>query len=310
MRTFFCHEKVQVHRMRFFMSLFEAILMGIVQGITEFLPVSSSGHLAVIGKLLNIQEEAGVSFEVLLHVGTLTAVCLVFRKDICRMAIELIRMISDLLYNGTTYFHNRFHTDAVRDYRKLLHNNYRKLVVMLALSTIPTGILGYLMQGVVREASTTLLAPGLGFLVTGVLLFVMDNWKPGKKIPKDMKSSHALAIGICQGLGTFPGISRLGITMTAGLMCGLKRSFAVRYSFLLSIPAVIGALILEIQTASFPAMSWSLGGIYAAGTAAAALTGCLVIRWMLNFVKSRKFFIFAAYCFLLGIATIVCHFAL
>ncbi|HIV12538.1 MAG TPA: undecaprenyl-diphosphate phosphatase [Candidatus Pullilachnospira stercoravium] len=290
------------------MSFFEAILMGIVQGITEFLPVSSSGHLAVIGRLLNIQEEAGLSFEVLLHVGTLAAVCLAFREDIRRMALELIRMINDILYNGTTYFHNRFHGEDARDYRKLLHNNYRKLVTMLVISTIPTGILGYLMQGIVQRASVSLLATGLGFLVTGVLLFVMDNWRPGKKIPKDMKTSHALAIGICQGLGTFPGVSRLGLTMTAGLMCGLNRGFAVRYSFLLSVPAVIGALILELQTASFPAMSWRLGGLYAAGTVAAAVTGCLVIRWMLNFVKRRKFFIFSAYCFLLGIVTIVCHF--
>lgn len=296
--------------MRFYMSFFEAILMGIVQGITEFLPVSSSGHLAVISKLLNIQEEAGLSFEILLHVGTLVAVCLAFSEDIRRMALEVICMGKDILYNGTTYFHNRFHEEAERDYRKLLHNNYRKLSVMLLISAVPTGVIGYLMQGVVRQASTSLMAPGLGFLVTGVLLFVMDNWKPGRKIPKDMKVSHAVAIGICQGLGTFPGISRLGITMTAGLMSGMNRGFAVRYSFLLSVPAVVGALILEIQTASFPAMSWGLGGIYAAGTLTAAVAGCLVIRWMLNFVKKRKFFIFAVYCFLLGIATIICDFVL
>lgn len=292
------------------MSFFEAILMGIVQGITEFLPVSSSGHLAVISKLLHIQEEAGLSFEILLHVGTLVAVCLAFSEDIRRMALEILRMANDILYNGTTYFHNRFHEEAARDYRKLLHNNYRKLAVMLLVSAVPTGVIGYLMQGMVRQASTSLMAPGLGFLVTGVLLFVMDNWKPGRKIPKDLKVSHAIAIGICQGLGTFPGVSRLGITMTAGLMCGMNRGFAVRYSFLLSVPAVVGALILEIRTASFPAMSWGLGGAYAVGTLTAAVTGCLVIRWMLNFVKKRKFFIFSVYCFLLGIATIVCNFVL
>lgn len=292
------------------MSFFEAILMGIVQGITEFLPVSSSGHLAVISRLLNIQEEAGLSFEVLLHVGTLVAVCLAFWGDIRRMALEVIRMANDIIYNAATYFHNRFHEDHARDYHKLLYNNYRKLVIMLLISAVPSGIIGYLMQGVAVKASTSLLAPGLGFLITGVLLFVMDNWRPGQKIPRDMKTSHAVAVGICQGLGTFPGVSELGITMTAGLMCGMNRGFSVRYSFLLSVPTVIGALILEIRTASFPTMSWSLGGAYAVGTLAAAVTGCLVIRRMLNVVKKRKFFGFAAYCFLLGIAAIVCHFVL
>ena len=290
------------------MSYFEAILMGIVQGITEFLPVSSSGHLAVLGRLFHIESDTGMLFPVLLHLGTLAAVCVSFASDLKRMAIELIRMANDIIYNGATYFHNRFHEEAARDYRKLLHNNYRRLVVMLMVSMIPTAVLGYLMQGIAEQASSSLLAVGLGFLVTGVLLLVVSNWKTGKKIPRDMKASQAAAIGICQGLGTFPGVSRLGITMTAGLLCGLNRSFALRYSFLLSIPAVMGALILELQEFRAPDMTWGLGGCYAAGTVAAAVVGFFSIRWMLKITKSRRFSLFAGYCFVLGIAVIVCHF--
>lgn len=290
------------------MSFLEAILMGIVQGITEFLPVSSSGHLAVLSRLFHIESDTGVLFPVLLHVGTLAAVCASFASDLKRIAIELIRMAKDIIYNGATYFHNRFHEESARDYRKLLHNNYRKLSVMLIISTIPTAVLGYLMQNIAERAFSSLLAVGLGFLVTGVLLFVVSNWRTGKKIPKDMKASQAAAIGICQGLGTFPGVSRLGITMTAGLLCGLNRSFALRYSYLLSIPAVVGALILELKEFRAPDMSWGLGGCYGAGTVTSAVVGFFCIRWMLKITKSRRFSLFAGYCFVLGIAVIVCHF--
>lgn len=292
------------------MSFWEAIIFGIVQGITEFLPVSSSGHLAVLEYLLHTDKTSGILFEVMLHVGTLLAIILVFRTDIHRMLWEIGRMISDVIYNLKALVHNKIQETEDTRYKKILHNNYRKLTVMILVSTIPTGVIGYLVRDIVNRASQSLLACGLGLLVTAVLLLVIDYWNYGDKIPRDLTVKDALILGVCQGIGTFPGISRSGITITAGLLCGFRRSFAVRYSFLMSIPAIIGAMILEIGEFSWSDMTLQMGAAYTAGTAAAAVSGFFCIRAMLSLIQKKKFKLFSVYCMLAGIAAIVCHFML
>lgn len=291
------------------MSFFDAMILGIVQGLTEFLPISSSGHLVILENLLNIRTDTGVLFDVLLHFGTLLAICLVFKKDLFRMLVEAIHIFQDLTANLKIYISNKMHNAQVTPYRKILHNNYRTLVVMILVSTIPTGIIGYLMRGLVDTWSSSLLVAGLGLLITAVLLFVVDNWQLGNKLPKHITVPQALAIGICQGIGVIPGISRSGITITAGLLCGFRRSFAVRYSFLVSIPAILGAMILECGKLKSASITWSLGFHYVAGMIAAAVVGYFTIRFMLNFVKRKRFRIFSAYCFIMGIIALVCHFA-
>lgn len=291
------------------MSFFDAMILGIIQGLTEFLPVSSSGHLVILENLLNIRTDTDVLFHVLLHFGTLIAICLVFKNDLFRMLVETIHIFQDLTANLKIYISNKMHNAQVTPYRKILYNNYRTMVVMILVSTIPTGIIGYLMRGLVDTWSSSLLVAGLGLLITAVLLFVVDNWQLGNKLPKHITVPQALAIGICQGIGVIPGISRSGITITAGLLCGFRRSFAVRYSFLVSIPAILGAMILECGKLKSASITWSLGFHYVAGMIAAAVVGYFTIRFMLNFVKRKRFRIFSAYCFIMGIIALVCHFA-
>ncbi|MBS6195734.1 MAG: undecaprenyl-diphosphate phosphatase [Clostridiales bacterium] len=291
------------------MSFFEAILMGLTQGITEFLPVSSSGHLAIMSNLLHINTDTGVLFEVILHVGTLLAVFFAFRTDIHRMFWETFRILADLYYNLKIFIHNRIHETDEQRYRKILHNNYRKLLVMILVSTIPTGIIGYLFRDLVTQASASLLAAGLGLLITAVLLLVVDYWNYGNKIPKDITVRQAVILGICQGIGTFPGISRSGITITAGLLCGFKRNFAVRYSFLMSVPAIIGAMVLEAQEFTAPAMNFQLAFFYFVGMLTAAVSGYFCIRAMLALIQKKRFKFFAAYCLIVGIAAIIGNFA-
>lgn len=292
------------------MSFLEAIIFGIVQGVTEFLPVSSSGHLAILESLLHTKTDTGILFEVMLHVGTLLAILLVFRSDLHRMLWELVRIISDLIYNLKALIHNKIQETEDRSYKKILHNNYRKLTVMILVSTIPTGMIGYFLRDIVSKAGQSLLASGLGLLITAVLLLVIDYWNYGDKIPKDITVKEALVLGVCQGIGAFPGISRSGITITAGLLCGFRRNFAVRYSFLMSIPAIIGAMILELGEFTNPSMTFQLGAAYTAGMAAAAVSGFFCIRAMLALIQKKKFKIFSVYCALVGIAAIVCHFVL
>lgn len=292
------------------MSVLEAILLGIVQGLTEFLPVSSSGHLAICEQLLGVDTNGGILFDVLLHFGTLIALVLVFRKDIKRLILETIRIIHDLRFNLVTFIHNLRDVED-RRYRKIIDNNYRKFVVMILAATLPTALIGYLMRSIAAAASATLLFPALGLLITGVLLLVVDYVETGKKIPKDVPIWNAFLIGVCQGIAVFPGISRSGTTITVCLLCGFNRKFAVKFSFIMSIPAIIGAMILEIKAAvGSAAITGSFVSCGIVGMIVAGVVGFFAIKTMLSMVQKKKLRIFAYYCFIVGITAIIGSFLL
>lgn len=291
------------------MSILQAILLGLVQGITEFLPVSSSGHLSIIQNVFHIETDGGMLFDIMLHVGTLVAVFIVYRKDILRMIIEALRMCHDLIQNAKTLIHNKKQDDALR-YKKIVHNNYRKFVLLVIVSTIPTGIIGYFAKNLVVAVSTTMLIPGVCLLLTGVLLLVSDISEDGHKVPKNVSYSNGFIIGICQGVATLPGLSRSGTTIAACLLSGFDRKFAVKYSFIMSIPAVLGAAILEIKDIGKETITFSQVGIYLVGAIIAGLVGYVCIKTMLVVVRKKKFKGFAFYCFAVGIFAIVAHFVL
>lgn len=290
------------------MSLLEAIILGLIQGITEFIPVSSSGHLLIAESLLDIEKDSGILFEVLLHCGTLFAVFCVFQSDIFRIIVELIHIICDAWQNLKNYIFNKIQETENYKYKKLFYNNYRSLAVSLILSTISAGVVGYILKPVVEKMSFSLLTVGLGFWITSVMLLVVDYWKYGTQIPKDITWKQALVLGICQGFGIFPGISSLGITLTCGLLLGFKKSFAIRYAILLSIPATIGAMVVECRYFTAESMSLVSVFVYLTGMITAAIAGYFCIRYMLKFVQKRGFRLFSVYSLIMGIAAIACYF--
>lgn len=289
------------------MSVLEAILLGIVQGITEFLPVSSSGHLAIFQNLLGIETEGGVFFDVLLHIGTLVALFMAFRKDVSRLLLEACRIAYDLYRNARIYIDNH-KNNKNGEYIRVIGNNYRKFVVLILVSAIPTGLLGFFSRHLVEAASGNLLAPGIGLLITAVLLLVVGSRKSGTKIPKDASYADAMWIGICQGIAVFPGISRSGMTIAASLLCGFNRNFAVKYSFLMSIPAIIGAALLELTQLGKANLTLGLAGTYLLGAVAAGIVGYFAIKFMIVIVQRKKFTYFAYYCFLIGLIAIISNF--
>ena len=291
------------------MTLFQAIIMGLVQGITEFLPVSSSGHLVIMSRLLHMNSDTGILFEVMLHVGTLIAVFAAFWSDIKRLFIELFRIFIEIFQNIKIFFYNKKKNDAKR-YHKILQNNYRKFVVLILISTIPTAIIGFLLRNMVISASKSLLAAGSGLLITAVLLFVVDYHQNGMKIPMDVTYANAVIIGICQGIAAFPGISRSGITITACLLCGFQKKFSVKYSFIMSIPAITGAAVLELVKAPKADIVWAEGIYGLIGMVIAAGVGFVFIKIMLVLVQKRKFKFFAVYCAVIGIVAITCNFVI
>ncbi len=285
------------------MSLLEAIIMGIIQGVTEFLPVSSSGHLALFKLLFDVETDTGILFDVLLHLGTLIAIFLVFYRDIFRMIAEAFAMLGDFFRDVRIFAGNVF---LRRDepYYRLVNNSYRKFVMLVIVSTIPTGIIGYKAADVIEAASENLLVPGICLILTAVLLFLSDRVADGGRTPKHVSYSNAFVIGICQGYATLPGLSRSGTTITACLLSGFNRKFAVKYSFIMSIPAVLGAVVLKLTDLTKLTVTAPEVGCYLAGVLCAAVVGYICIRTMLVVVRRKKFTVFAVYCLLVGLVSI------
>ena len=287
------------------MTVLYIILLAIVQGITEFVPVSSFGHLCILENFFGMDHDAGVLLEAMLHLGTLGAVFMTFQKDIRHILYEILDMILDIVGNAHLYIHNR-RTGKQLHYARIISNTYRKFAVLLLVSMIPTALLGYTARRLVVLAADSVLIPSAGLLVTGIVLLVIDLARTGgTKAAKDANLSDAMWIGLCQGISVFPGLSRSGLTISAGLMSGFSRTFAVKYSYILSIPAIIGAMIMELGQFGSADMTVGLGFAYVFGMIIAAVVGMFAIRTCLRLVHKGKFRYFAYYCFLAGFIALI-----
>lgn len=287
------------------MSFFEAIVLGLIQGITEFFPISSSGHLVIVEQLLGIEIEHEVLFHVMLHMGTLLAILLAFRKDIKRLWYSLVGIAHDLNMNFKIFMANHWKGQE-KKYRKIFKTQYRKMAVMLLISSISTAIIGVVLRNLVDQFTHPLLIAGLGILVTGLLLYVAGFSERGNKTPKIASWTSAFTVGICQGISVIPGISRFGITLVSGLLHGFNRSFAWKYSVLTAIPAIIGAAVFELVCLPGSGVEITFGfiGCCLTGTIVAAIVGFFAIRGLLWIVKSGKLRIFSYYCLAVGILVI------
>ena len=271
------------------MTLISSILLGILQGVTEFLPVSSSGHLAIAEHLLNMTEASEIPqfFDVLLHLGTLIAVFIAYREDILEMIQEFILGISDIAHGSTP----------------VPVPPARRLIILIIAGTLPLFAVLPIKDRVESLGDNMYFVAG-ALLVTGILLYASDRVGKGRKTEKSAPIISALLVGGGQAIATCPGISRSGTTITAGCFAGYDRRFAVRFSFLLSIPAILGANILSLKDAIEAGIIWAEVPLYLAGVATAAAVGYLCL-WLLRYIAERgKFGFFAYYCWLAGAATL------
>ena len=290
------------------MEIWKAALMGVVQGIAEFLPVSSSGHLAFMRQILNLDlEQGGLLFDVLLHLGTLIAIILAFWKDIKKLFVEGIGIVVDFFKNIGIWFRNRG-AEEKEAYIKVVDSAYRKFVMLVIVATIPTGILGFFLQDVVRMAGTTLLIPGICLIVTSLLLFVSDHYNQGIKRPNQISYVEGFLTGTAQGIATMPGLSRSGTTIAVSLLCGFEKNFAVRYSFIMSIPTVLGAVVLELKDFSEIKFVGQDILAYVVGTLIAGIVGFICIKMMLSFIRKRKLWGFSIYCLVIGAFSVIWYF--
>lgn len=270
------------------LDILSAIILGAVQGISEFLPISSSGHLVLVPALLGI--ETGLAFDTILHIGTLVAIFTFFWKDIINLIKGFILSIIDL-------------TEGVDIFKRELHRvPEKRFAWLIIVGTIPTGIMGILLKDAIETIFRGTLFVGIFLLVTAAVLYYSERHSSGQITQKDMSFKQALIVGICQGLAVFPGISRSGSTIASGLCLGLNREYAARYSFLLSIPAVIGAGLIQIKNIATLDASVS---VLLAGFISSVIFGYLSIKLLMKMIKGWSLDIFAYYCTIIGIITII-----
>lgn len=274
------------------MTISSAILLGIVQGVAEFLPISSSGHLAILQNLFALSAgEDHLFFDVLLHLGTLISICVCYWSDI----VAMVREVFIVLRGGRR-------ADGTPVQGNL---GAARLFMMIVVGTLPL-FLVLPINDKVEELYYITPFIGVALLLTGCMLFVSDKMTPGKRTEKNMRFRDALVIGLCQCVATLPGLSRSGTTITAGIATGLDRNFAMKYSFLLSLPAVLGANLLSfIKAIGSESIDASLIPAYLIGMLAAMLSGIAAISLMKLIAKKSKFGWFAYYCWGAGLLTII-----
>jgi len=255
--------------------LLQAIILGIIQGIAEWLPISSTGHIRLIEYFLGLQ--LPLLFAVILHIGTLIVIFIFFRRDIKNILIALTH----------------------RDFK----SENGRLIPLIIVGSIPTAIIGYLLSDTIEHLSSTILPIAIAFVISGTLLFTSRFAREKTGI---VTYQTALIFGIAQGIAVMPGISRSGTTIAVALLLGIKREKAFKFSFLLSIPAIIGALILETfkDEATLSQSGFTLASILT-GVLAAMLIGYLTLNLLWRIIERKMFHFFALYCWILGAALII-----
>lgn len=272
------------------MTLIDAVIQAVIQGLTEFLPVSSSGHISLYQHFTGNNGEGALLFSAILHLGTLIAVFIAFRDTIWALLKEFVSLVKDL-------FTGKFKWSTM--------NGERRMIIMLVISLLlllPFYVFKDVFEGIAQD--NDILIEGFCFIYTSVILMLSDKKCNGDKLPENITVKDSVIVGIFQGFALLPGVSRSGSTICGGLFSGFSRDTAVKYSFILGIPAILGGCILEIKdavemnTVDVELLPFIVGMIVA------AVVGILAIKMVSWLVNSKKFKIFAYYTFILGIVVI------
>lgn len=269
------------------MDILSSLILGVVQGLTEFLPISSSGHLVVFQNLLGFSEPE-ILFDVSLHLGTLLAVFIFFRVDLKEMILETWNLLTGCFMKNSPLSSIKEKPHAV-------------LTAWVIVGTIPTVLIGLIFKDPLEALFGKVHWVGVMLILTGLIIGITRILNPGYTKRKDVGFLTAIAVGTAQGLAIIPGISRSGSTIVCGMLCGMDRELAARFSFLLSIPAIIGAMVLQL-------MSHDLGAInplpMLTGFLSAAVTGFIALKILMKMVRKGNLSLFAPYCWAIGLVVI------
>ena len=274
------------------MTVLQGMLLGLIQGLTEFLPVSSSGHLSIFQNLFGMSKDGtdNVLFDVLLHLATLASVCFAYRGDLA----AIVRDCLGFIYAAR-------HPEPGAEKRRYPG---ARLLFMIILATLPLFLVLPIHKEIEKLYNSTVFI-GIALILTGAMLWVSDRMPRGRKKGKTMGIWDALLVGVSQAIATVPGLSRSGTTISAGIAAGLDRQFAVKFSFLLSIPAVLGANLLSLIDAFQEGIDWSSVPACLLGMLVAMVVGYAAILLLRYIVRRGKFGLFAYYCAFAGVLTLL-----
>ncbi len=274
------------------MQIYKAVILGILQGFAEFLPVSSSGHLVLFQNFFGITQPA-LAFDISLHMGTLAAVTVIFFNDIKAMIISIAKLAGNIRKQ--------------KSLKNLIEKDKNlSLAVMIIAGSVPTALIGLVIQKYSTVFFSSVPLVGFMLIVTGCFLWSTKRFKYDNAGTKDINTKQSLFIGLCQGIAVIPGISRSGSTITAGLFSGIDRETAAKFSFLLSIPAILGAELLSLKDCLSTGFSIDPATLY--GTLTAFVVGLVSLKILLKIVRTGRLYYFAPYCFFAGVTAIAASF--
>lgn len=285
------------------MSILEAIFLGLIHGITEIVPVGSSGHIVLFNEIFK-NSEMELYYDIMLHLATLIAVMVAFREDLINMVFEFGDMFKRIFANFLVFLAKK-KGDTRHTYVNVIDTSYKKLLIMVLISLVPTAILGVLGQGIAALCASTLWAVGICFVLNGVMLFLVDRHKESLDRVKDVPYSSGILVGMAQGVSVVPGISRTASTISMGIFLGFNKKLAVKYSFIMSIPAIVGQIVYKLINVDGKGITMSLLPGYIIGMIISGVAGFFAIRIMLKIVMRRKYLGFAIYCAVIGVVAIL-----
>lgn len=267
------------------MTYIQAAILGIVQGLAEFLPISSSGHLALLQYFFGVEADSVLLFTVMMHVGTLVSVFIIYRKDIWALILELIDTIKDICTGKGP---------------RINANPMRRMGFMIIVATIPTALIGLFFEDFFESLYASIVSIAIGLIFTGIILLVAERMGKSANGPMEMKWRHAVFIGVMQGIAICPGVSRSGSTLFGSLISGLKREFAVEFVFLISIPSILGSVVLEMPKALAEGMDASMAGPLVLGVVLSAISGIFAIKAMIKVVSNKRLIGFTIYVWIVA----------
>ena len=277
------------------MEIYQGIILGILQGLTEFLPVSSSGHLVLGQNFFGITEPA-LAFDISVHMGTFAATVAVFRKEI----LSILKSLRDFASNP---FCGKTDSGTGSGGRIGKNDPNIKTALLIITGSIPTACIGYFLKQYEHMIFASVPLAGTMLLVTGTFLWLTRSLDQGGTTVEGFRHKTAFLVGICQGLAVIPGISRSGATISMAVFAGIERKTAARFSFLLSLPAIFGAQLLSLKDSIGTNAGFSEAALY--GTVVSFITGYFALVLLLKIVNQGKFYMFAPYCWALGVLALL-----
>lgn len=286
------------------MTVIETIIMGLLHGLSEFFPISSSGHLVFFQHARNLDPDKCMFLDILLHIATLIAVITYFREDVVNILKEFGKLCMRIFANFLVFLKKRS-GDNRYTYFKVIDSSYKKLIIMISISTLITAIIGIIGQEMVMLARGSMVFTGICFIITSVILFLTDKHEDGTQVVKNAKYSGSIFLGMVQGISVLPGLSRTASTITMGIYLGYNNKLAVKYSLLMSIPAILGSTIYRFVKYGGTGFDRGLIPGYFFSMVIAGVVAFFSIKLIMKFIKSKRYIIFSVYSHIVGISAII-----